>query len=115
MLKRIVMGAEVLALLAIAVFVVMLFANEPEGAGGGGSGGGPGAEVFSANCARCHGADGGGGIGPRLAGGAVVDAYPDAADEVAVVTDGKSGGMPSFDGRLSEQEIDQVVEYTRTL
>jgi len=32
-----------------------------------------------------------------------------------VVTDGKSGGMPSFDGRLSEQEIDQVVEYTRTL
>jgi len=59
-LKRIVMGAEVLALLAIAVFAVMLFANEPEGAGGGGSGGGPGAEVFSANCARCHGADGGG-------------------------------------------------------
>ena len=29
------------------------------------------------------------------------------------MTDGR-GGMPSFGGDLSEQEIEQVVEYTRT-
>jgi mono/diheme cytochrome c family protein len=110
-LNRIVAGAEALALVAIAVFVIMLFANEPDG---GGSAGGPGAEVYSARCASCHGSTGGGGIGPRLSGGAVVDAYPEISDEIAVVTDGK-GRMPSFEDRLSPKEIEQVVEYTRTL
>jgi len=111
-LKRIVVGAETLALLAIAVFVIMLFANEPDS--GGGSAGGPGAEVFSSRCASCHGSDGGGGIGPRLSGGAVVDAYPEVADEIAVVTEGK-GQMPAFGDRLTPAEVEQVVEYTRTL
>jgi cytochrome c6 len=110
--QRVVAGAEALAVVAIAVFVIMLFANEPDG--GGGSAGGPGAEIFSARCASCHGSTGGGGIGPRLSGGAVVDAYPDIVDEIEVVTDGK-GRMPSFADRLSAQEIEQVVEYTRTL
>lgn len=112
MLKRVVMGAEALALLAIGVFVIMLFANEPET--GGGSAEGPGAEIYSSRCASCHGSDGGGGIGPRLSGGAVVDAYPEVADEIAVVTEGK-GRMPSFGDRLASNEIEQVVEYTRTL
>jgi len=112
-LKRIVVGAEALAVLAIAVFVIMLFANEPDG-GGGASAGGPGAEVFSSRCASCHGSDGGGGIGPRLSGGAVVDAYPDIVDEIEVVTDGKDA-MPAFGDRLTAKEIEQVVEYTRTL
>ncbi len=113
MLRRIVNGLEVVALLAIGVFVVMLFANEP-GGGGSGSAGGPGAEIFAARCAGCHGRDGGGGIGPQLSDGKVVDAYPDAADEATVVTDGQ-GRMPAFGGRLTPQEIDQVVAYTRTL
>jgi mono/diheme cytochrome c family protein len=112
-LKRIVVGAETLALLAVAVFVIMLFANEPVG-GGGATAAGPGAEVFSSRCASCHGSDGGGGIGPRLSGGAVVDAYPDIADEIEVVAEGK-GQMPSFGDRLTSKEIEQVVEYTRTL
>jgi mono/diheme cytochrome c family protein len=112
-LKRIVVGAETLALLAVAVFVIMLFANQPVG-GGGATAGGPGAEVFSSRCASCHGSDGGGGIGPRLSGGAVVDAYPDIADEIDVVAEGKRQ-MPSFGDRLTSKEIEQVVEYTRTL
>jgi mono/diheme cytochrome c family protein len=112
MFKRIVTGAEVVALLAIAIFVVMLFANEPDS---GGEASGPGAELYRANCAGCHGSSGGGGVGPKLSGGAVVEAYPDAADEIEVVADGQ-GGMPSFEERgLSPMEIEQVVEYTRTL
>jgi mono/diheme cytochrome c family protein len=39
--------------------------------------------------------------------------FPNAGDEIAVVTDGRNG-MPSFDGRLTTEEIEQVVEYTRT-
>ncbi|HEX6312055.1 MAG TPA: cytochrome c [Acidimicrobiia bacterium] len=114
MFRRFVNAAEVLALLAAAVFVVMLFANQPDDGGrGGGAAAGPGAELYAANCARCHGAEGGGGIGPRLSDGAVVEAFPDAADEVVVVTDGR-GSMPSFAERLSAAEIRDVVEYTRT-
>jgi len=114
MFKRVVNGVEVLALLAAAVFVIMLFANEPRGSGSS-SAGDPGAEVFAAQCARCHGSDGSGGFGPQLSGGKVVEAYPDAEDEIAVVTDGKPVGMPAFGDRLSPEEIDQVVAYTRTL
>jgi mono/diheme cytochrome c family protein len=115
MLKRLVNAVEVLALLAIVVFVVMLFANQPDDGGSGGSStGGPGAEVYAANCARCHGSDGGGGIGPQLSDGQVVEEFPDVASEVEVVTDGR-GSMPAFGDRLSATEIDDVVKYTRTL
>ena len=113
MFKRFVNAVEILGLLATVVFVVMLFANQPDD-GGAGADAGPGAELYSANCARCHGSDGGGGIGPQLSDGQVVEEFPDAAGEVEVVTDGR-GSMPAFGDRLSPAEIDDVVEYTRTL
>jgi mono/diheme cytochrome c family protein len=113
MFRRVVDVVEVLALVAAAVFVVMLFANEPStGTAGGPTT--PGATLFAANCASCHGADGGGGIGPQLAGGAVTHDFPNLDDQVAFVTDGR-GGMPAFGGRLTPAQIRQVVEYTRTL
>jgi mono/diheme cytochrome c family protein len=115
MFKRMVNVVEVLALVATAVFVVMLFANQPDDGGGGGAASdGTGAELYAANCARCHGSGGGGGFGPRLSGGQVVDAFPDAADEIEIVTEGE-GSMPAFGNRLTPAEIADVVEYTRTL
>ncbi len=120
-MRRVVQVAQLVAALAALVFVVMLFANEPgapEPAGtdsGGGAGSGEtvsGQAVYAANCAICHGADGDGGVGPRLAG-RMVEAYPDVADQIAVVTDGR-GGMPSFAARLDPEEIRAVVDYTRT-
>lgn len=44
----------------------------------------------------------------------MVAAFPDEADQVQVVAEGR-GGMPSFGDRLSPEEIDAVVEYTRSL
>ncbi len=109
--KRFVNLMEIAVAVVALGFVVMLFANQPDGESEA-SESPPGATIFSASCAGCHGADGGGGIGPKLAG-EVVDDFPDAADEIAVVTNGRRG-MPSFDGRLTPREIEQVVEYTRT-
>jgi mono/diheme cytochrome c family protein len=103
---------EVLALVAVVFVVVLLFANEPDS--GSSAPTTPGARVYAANCAGCHGADGGGGTGPQLADGAAAARFPDADDEIAFVTDG-SGGMPSFAGTLSPEQIREVVEYTRTL
>ena len=42
----------------------------------------------------------------------MTETYPDAADQVAVVRDGRRS-MPSFGGTLSEAEIEAVVRYTR--
>lgn len=122
MLKVAVRLAEATAVLAAAAFVVLLFANEPSSpaapaAGGGTTAGGSddsaiGEEVFAQRCAGCHGRDGGGGSAPRLAGGAVIERFPDPAEQVAVVRDGR-GGMPGFGSRLSETEIEAVVSYTR--
>ena len=52
--------------------------------------------------------------GPKLSDGQVVERFPDVEDQIAVVTGGR-GGMPSFEGKLSPEEIAAVVEYTRTL
>jgi mono/diheme cytochrome c family protein len=93
--------------------VVFLFANEP----GGGSVttiySSPGGKIFSANCARCHGAHGEGNLGPQLAGGVVVNDFPNVADQVAVVTNGR-GSMPAFGHRLTAAQIREVVDFTRT-
>jgi mono/diheme cytochrome c family protein len=106
-LKRIVDGLQVVALLAAAVFVVLLFANEPDDAPAASGG----QELYTSSCARCHGPEGEGGLGPRLAG-EVVDEYPDVEDQVAVVRDGP-GSMPSFRDRLTPEQIRAVVDYTR--
>jgi mono/diheme cytochrome c family protein len=110
MLRRVVAVVEVLALVGVGVFVIMLFANEPGTPAATSS---PGAQLFQANCASCHGADGGGGFGPQLAGGAVLRRFPNENDQVTFVTNGR-GSMPAFGGQLTAAQIRQVVEYTRT-
>ena len=112
--KRIVNVVEVLALVAAVVFVVLLFTNGNGGGGNDSSGGGAstGAQLFAANCATCHGADGQGAVGPQLAG-QVTKSFPNIEDQIKFVSEG-SGGMPSFAGKLSPQQIRQVVEYTRS-
>ena len=71
-----------------------------------------GREVYGENCSNCHASDGSGKRGPRLSGGAVVERFPNPADQVEVVTDGR-GGMPAFGSELTPEEIDAVVLYTR--
>jgi mono/diheme cytochrome c family protein len=124
-IHKLVSGVQILAVLCAAAFVVMLFANEPDSVDSGpppadeSAADDPvieadGAGVFSERCASCHGSDGGGSVGPQLSDGRVVERFPDVADQIEVVRDGR-GAMPSFEDRLSEAEIEAVVEYTRTL
>jgi mono/diheme cytochrome c family protein len=111
---------EGLVAAAVVVFVVLLFTNDPtpppavEAEAVAAAGGVDGGAIFGQRCAGCHGGDGSGGIGPRLAGGRVVADFPDPQDQIAVVTNGR-GGMPKFDERLSPEEIAAVVDYTRTV
>jgi mono/diheme cytochrome c family protein len=70
-----------------------------------------GAEIYDQRCASCHGNEGQGGQGPRLAGTVVVN-YPDVAEQIDLVTDGRNG-MPPFAMTLTDDEIAAVVSFTR--
>ena len=67
-----------------------------------------GEQVFTENCASCHtleAAGANGRVGPNLD-----DLAPDAGQvEQKVIAGG--GGMPSFEGQLSVDEIDAVSQY----
>lgn len=71
-----------------------------------------GRDLYIRLCQSCHGAAGGGSRGPKLADGEVIAKYPDIADNIAVVTDGR-GAMPAFSGRLNAAEIEAIVRFTR--
>lgn len=71
-----------------------------------------GQDIYQSNCATCHGATGDGGQGPKLSDGDIAGRYPDIEDQIAVVSDGRNQ-MPSFEGELSDEEIENVVRYER--
>jgi mono/diheme cytochrome c family protein len=100
------------------VLVLALLALTLPGCGGGDDGDGeptgtlaetPGAKVFAdAGCENCHALSAAGAtgtVGPNLD-----ELKPDAAEVEQKVRSG-GGGMPSFEGKLSDQEIQDVAEY----
>ena len=65
------------------------------------------------NCNGCHG-QGGGGFGPALMDAAwLYGAEP--ADIYVSIVEGRPGGMPSFGGRISEDQVWQLVAYVRSM
>lgn len=73
-----------------------------------------GRDVYAKRCASCHGQNGGGGFGPALGDGRVVEAIPDEAEHRRVVVEGRAG-MPAWGEQLSKEEIAAVVRYEREL
>lgn len=74
--------------------------------------GAEGKTIFTENCAGCHTlADAGtsGTVGPNLD-----DLKPTTAQVETIVTNGR-GGMPSFDGTLSPEEIQAVAAYVSSV
>jgi mono/diheme cytochrome c family protein len=113
-LKRVVAVVEWIAVAGFVVFVALLLVKQPESSKAASSAGNAsGAAIFDSQCARCHGANGEGDIGPKLNGGAVTRAFRNADEELVVVTYGRRG-MPAFEKRLSPEQLRAVVDYTRT-
>ncbi len=65
------------------------------------------------NCSGCH-ANGGGGIGPALMDDEWVYGF-DAANIFASVVEGRPDGMPSFRGKITEDQIWQIVAYVESM
>lgn len=87
-----------------------------------------GGTLYAEQCAGCHGATGGGGTGPALSGGAVLETFPNRADQLLWVYGGSqawpsetygaqdkpvAGGMPGFGANLTPEELFLIVRYER--
>jgi mono/diheme cytochrome c family protein len=78
-----------------------------------------GADIFTAKCKMCHGADG---LGNTPVGKiAKIVSFKDPAvisatdaDLIAIVTNGKNK-MPANKGKLTDDQISALVAYIRTL
>lgn len=78
-----------------------------------------GADQFKSKCAICHGPDGKGdttmgkNLKVRDLGSAEVQAQSDA-DLSGIITNGKAK-MPKYDGKLSKDQINDLVKFIRSL
>ena len=111
--KRVVSGLQILALIGAAFTVLQLFVKEPPALTLSSADAANGAEIYQQVCAGCHGPKGEGQYGKKLNEGAVLESLPQKADEVRIVLKG-SGLMPSFESTLTPQQVDAVVDFTRT-
>ena len=89
-----------------------------------------GQAIYNAQCTACHGAGGGGGVGPAFTGGAVLATFSACSDHVEWVAIGTNdwpdatygdtgkpvggvGVMPGYQNSLSPEEIAAVSLYER--
>lgn len=71
-----------------------------------------GTEIYAQLCANCHSADLSGGLGPALGPGSNAAEQDDAFLELTI-TRGR-GRMPSFDGKLSDEQLQRLIAYIRS-
>src|SRR5919109_2381825 len=78
-----------------------------------------GADLYKAKCASCHGASGAGdtAIGKNLKlkdlSSAEVQKQSDA--ELATIVEKGKKPMPAYEGKLTKDQIQELVKYIRTL
>jgi mono/diheme cytochrome c family protein len=73
-----------------------------------------GATVFAQNCAACHGENAeGGAVGPTLVS-AELKAQGDDFFRQTILNGREGTAMPAWEGRLSTQEIEDVIAFVRS-
>jgi len=93
-----------------------------------------GGEVYAEHCAVCHGAGGGGGVGPAFSNGAIIEVFANFEDQAAWIVHGTQGyadsgrdtygdtnkavggsgaNMPAFGEELTSEELIYVTFYER--
>ncbi len=76
-----------------------------------------GQEIFIKNCSSCHGKSGEGKIGPPLASPKIAKAIKKAEEgsEVEITILKGKGKMPSFEEKLTHQEVHSLLSYLMSL
>lgn len=83
------------------------------------SGSDKGAQVFKTKCAMCHGQDGKGqtamGKANHLKDLASSDVQSVHDSDLKNIIENGKGKMPAYKGKLTDEQVEQVVAYLRTL
>jgi mono/diheme cytochrome c family protein len=78
-----------------------------------------GAAIYKAKCATCHGPDGTGltsmGKAMKLRDLGTADVQKQTDKELFTLTADGKGKMPAYKGKLSDEEINALVTFMRTL
>jgi cytochrome c6 len=113
MLREIFSGGRTVKYLSFRTGLLVLLAGGVMAASGAAVAQDAGA-TYKAKCAVCHGADGKGGkMGTRDFASAEVQKETDA-QLIDAITKGR-GKMPSYEGKLKDSEIKDLVAYIRGL
>ena len=90
---------------------------EPVRSLAGGGSDSAGAQVFGTYCSGCHGADATGGYGPNLTDNVWLGKEGDISDDriKSIVLKGTAGGMPTFEGAISSDELGAIVGFLRSI
>lgn len=112
MFKRFVDLFQVLVALVTVTTVVLLMTASPTVAEVDTPDISAGAELFASNCSGCHGPEGGGGLGPALAGG--LERFEDVEDVARFVSTGVPGRMPGFETRMTPDQVNAVAQFAWT-
>lgn len=68
-----------------------------------------GPEIYASVCARCHGPNLGGGVGPALDAGSAASEQP--IEFYLQTIERGLGRMPSYGGTLTSEQIERVAAY----
>jgi len=101
-----ILRASVLVLAVTMVFSVYSFADA-------------GADTFKAKCAACHGATGAGdttmGKNLKIRDLGAADVQKQSDDELTTIIAKGKGKMPAYDGKLTKEQVSDVVKFIRSL
>jgi len=101
-----ILRASVLVLAVAMVFSVYSFADA-------------GADTFKAKCAACHGATGAGdttmGKNLKIRDLGAADVQKQSDDELTTIIAKGKGKMPAYDGKLTKEQVSDVVKFIRSL
>jgi len=93
------------ALAAMVAAILLVASSSPANAGARYQSGDEFVELYSQQCAACHGDNGDGGVG-----GALTDSTLSGTERIAIITNGE-GGMPAYGPTLSAAQIEGLADY----
>lgn len=71
--------------------------------------------VFQNHCAQCHGADGGGAVGPNLTDDFWISGNTLEAVKKSIEDGNPERGMPAYKNQLKDEQISALVGYIASL
>ena len=73
------------------------------------------AALYKSKCQACHGPDGKGSAAGQKMGAKPFSESKSSDKELADITKNGKGKMPKFDGKLTDDQINDLVKYIKTL